>query len=31
MNIWLLWLLILVGICCVIAVAAVIEHQKYDD
>jgi hypothetical protein len=31
MNIWLWWLVILVGILCVIAVAAVIELQKGDE
>jgi hypothetical protein len=31
MTIWLWWLLILVGILCVIAVAAAIERHKHDD
>jgi hypothetical protein len=31
MNIWLWWLLILAGVLCVIAMAAVIERRKHDD
>jgi hypothetical protein len=31
MNFWVWWLLILAGIICVIAVAAMIERGKHDD